>query len=511
MYKHFVPIWFLLVFTTNSYAHLGVSGEHADTERDYPSGESHRHKPTGLSANPYTSTLDENTRPGRFVSDLTLTDRDTEEFAVGLAVRGSVSSGLFRWKKGGKYQTGTSTSSIYTNGMLDYETNQSHTVIVTVWDESDKQASLYNDGQNPGAGWHQTTAVTLHVRDVDENRNFPPVIHNTMGGSRIFENVAAGTQVCCNGIRAIDDNLDAVLTYSLSGVDASSFRLSNDWLYASTSFDYESKDSYLVTVTAMDQHRASDSYSFGISIVDVVDESCSPPAFIPGVLDTHPPVGVYDNSATCNQVDDDPTEDHDPPENNTPPRDSGGSSGGSSDGGNEERDDEDGEDEGDDGEDEVDEEEVDYTPVGPRNPPTAIVVAETETEAGSTVTAANVRTANAFHGTGGHYCHPLKEGTTIVELRSIFNDHDLCVWPYHWDWINYNGFGECHKGSFVDMPVGAPSAPTAVSSNGWDSSGSGSCPHSCLDRVTLTSTTSSMACAVPYKVSGGSWIMTMTP
>ena len=159
MYKHFVPIWFLLVLTTNSYAHLGVSGEHADTERDYPSGESHRHKPTGLSANPYTNTLDENTRPGRFVSDLTLTDRDTEEFAVGLAVRGSVSSGLFRWKKGGKYQTGTSTSSIYTNGMLDYETNQSHTVIVTVWDESDKQASLYNDGQNPGAGWHQTTAV----------------------------------------------------------------------------------------------------------------------------------------------------------------------------------------------------------------------------------------------------------------------------------------------------------------------------------------------------------------
>ena len=103
------------------------------------------------------------------------------------------------------------------------------------------------------------------------------VRQNTEAERTIAENAAAGTAL--NGgdpFAAIDPNTDDMLTYTLGGPDASSFEVSSAaggtegqiTVGAGTKLDYETKQTYTVTVIATDSFGASASIEVTITVTD---------------------------------------------------------------------------------------------------------------------------------------------------------------------------------------------------------------------------------------------------
>ena len=89
----------------------------------------------------------------------------------------------------------------------------------------------------------------------------------------IDENSASGANVGAV-VRATDADRDT-LTYTLTGTDAGSFTINSGtgqiMVRAGTTLDYETKASYMVTVTATDPAGDSDSIAVTITVTDVVE------------------------------------------------------------------------------------------------------------------------------------------------------------------------------------------------------------------------------------------------
>ena len=144
-----------------------------------------------------------------------------------------------------------------TRAPLDYETKNSYLVTVTVSDGS-LTASI---------------TVGINVTDVDENR--APVFTAGSGTTRsIPENTPAGVNIG-GPVSATDADGD-ILTYSLGGIDGASFGVvsTSGQLKTRASLDYETKNSYLVTVMVSDG-SLTDEISVGINVTDV-DENRAP-------------------------------------------------------------------------------------------------------------------------------------------------------------------------------------------------------------------------------------------
>ena len=289
-----------LVLATSVYAH--------------DEGESHRHAPTSITG-PQTVSINEKVLVKEELAIIRLADPDDDPQKPSLEFRGS----LTETANFPSEDCSSSHFSITKNDFeslrlklmekLDYETKQQHTVCITAWDDGDKEDptyGIYNDGRPPTGDrstWIQTIMVTVNVEDFDETINHDPEIADKQypGLPRIYENAEIGVEVCCNGIRAYDDDQDE-LTYSLSGPDAEyfEFRLhpgsSTGRLYSKVSFDYESKSSYSVTVDVTDGRGGSDSVSINITVIDIADES-SAPVFVPGDLTTYPPTHNHSSPA----------------------------------------------------------------------------------------------------------------------------------------------------------------------------------------------------------------------
>ena len=128
------------------------------------------------------------------------------------------------------------------DGDLDHETRPSYTVTVTVSDGEDA------DG-NADTTADDTITVTINVTGENEPPEFPA----TETGSRtVAENTEAGEAIGAP-VAATDPESDAP-TYTLGGTDAASFDIaeSTGQLQTKAPLDYETKDSYTVTVTATD-------------------------------------------------------------------------------------------------------------------------------------------------------------------------------------------------------------------------------------------------------------------
>ena len=153
-----------------------------------------------------------------------------------------------------------------TNASLDYETKSSYSVSITV-----------SDGYNGS----DTITVTVNVTDVDETpANNAPVFTETSPATRsIAENTTSDVNIG-SAVSATDADNDT-LTYGLTGTDASVFSIdnSNGQLQTSDSLDYETKSSYLVTVTVSDVNGGSDTITVTINITDANDA----PVFADGV------------------------------------------------------------------------------------------------------------------------------------------------------------------------------------------------------------------------------------
>ena len=139
-----------------------------------------------------------------------------------------------------------------THAALDYENITSYSVIVTV-----------SDGTLT-----DSIVVTVNVTNVDENR--APVFTDGESTTRtVAENTVAGTNI--GAAVAATDADGNTLTYSLGGTDAASFDIDtgSGQLKTRAALDYESKDTYSVTVTASDGKLTPTSIIVTIKVTDV--------------------------------------------------------------------------------------------------------------------------------------------------------------------------------------------------------------------------------------------------
>ena len=141
------------------------------------------------------------------------------------------------------------------DAMLDYEDKSIYSVMVIATD---------------GGGLTATTdvTVTINVKDVNE----APMFDDTTATRSIDENSAAGTAVG-DPVTATDPDAGDTLEYSLRGGDAMYFSIDSSTgqitVGADAMLDYETKMSYMVTVTATDPDGETDTIEVTINVTDV--------------------------------------------------------------------------------------------------------------------------------------------------------------------------------------------------------------------------------------------------
>ncbi len=187
-------------------------------------------------------TVAENTAAGVNIGDVVAaTDRDANTTLT--YTLGGTDAALF--------DIDSTNGQLKTKSALDFETKVSYTVVLTV---SDGRAT-------------DTITVTITVIDVDENR--APVFTEGESTTRsIAENTLAGENIG-TPVAATDADEDT-LAYSLSGPDAAAFGIdtTTGQLKTSTLLDYETKNTYTVTITVSDG-KLTVSIAVTISITDV--------------------------------------------------------------------------------------------------------------------------------------------------------------------------------------------------------------------------------------------------
>ena len=192
----------------------------------------------------------ENTDAGVNIgSPVLATDADDDPLTYGLEGPDAAAFGI----------VGT-TGQLQTRAPLDYETRDAYAVTVIVSD---------------GRGAADTIGVTINVTDENEDPIFVEG-DNTMRA--VAENTDAGVNIG-GAVSATDEDGD-ILTYSLGGIDASSFGIisTSGQLQTRAELDYETKDSYSVTVMVSDGNGGTDTIGVAISVTDENDD----PVFIEG-------------------------------------------------------------------------------------------------------------------------------------------------------------------------------------------------------------------------------------
>ena len=193
-----------------------------------------------------TRSIAENTALGTNIgSPISATDADNNTLTYTL---GGTDASLF--------SIVSTSGQLRTNAVLDYETQTSHAVMVTVSD--------YNGGSD-------SIAVTIHVSDV--NGNHAPAFTNGASTIRsVVENTPSGSNIGA-AIAATDPDTGDTLTYTLGGTDAAMFSIvsTSGQLQTNAALDYETKASYSLTVSVSDDNGGSDSIAVTIYVIDIVD------------------------------------------------------------------------------------------------------------------------------------------------------------------------------------------------------------------------------------------------
>ena len=330
-----VSILFGIVLLLTSYAeaHQGTDPDHLpDSSRLYGENESHRHKPRALGDpnHDYTLTISElygwassgaDVELGHFSGYLHRIPFFDRDFATeNPSTCYTVDSGIVSMASGDiGISAGTSPTHPFSEegysyhpdartiegglvefvrygGGFDYETapfsdsrGEYYKYTVTAWDKRDVSGSSCSSPSSSAI----SKTFRVYVTDEDESSNNPPEIDESdLDNLRIFENAPVGTVVCCDwpdveDLEDIDGNRSA-WKYELLGADASKFRMlsggvdpgngqPNGLMYSKQSFDYESKSRYNLTFQVTDANGGIDEAYFTIRVVDLVNESCSPP------------------------------------------------------------------------------------------------------------------------------------------------------------------------------------------------------------------------------------------
>ena len=99
----------------------------------------------------------------------------------------------------------------------------------------------------------------------------------------IAENTSAGENIG-EPVVATDLNEEDVLTYTLGGIDAVSFSIDagTGQLLTKAPLDFETKDTYAVSVSVSDGKGGTDSISVTINVTDLFENN--PPVFVQRVI-----------------------------------------------------------------------------------------------------------------------------------------------------------------------------------------------------------------------------------
>ena len=153
------------------------------------------------------------------------------------------------------------TGQLQVNTLLDFETKPSYSVTVNVSDRNGGTSSIN---------------VTINIRDVAENRA-PEFIGNVNTTITVDEGTASGENIGA-AISATDEDADP-LAYSLGGSDAASFSIvsTTGQFQTKASLNYETKNTYSVTVTVTD-----DALSTSIEVTINVNDINESPMFTEG-------------------------------------------------------------------------------------------------------------------------------------------------------------------------------------------------------------------------------------
>ena len=201
-----------------------------------------------------TRSVAENTASGQNVGSVvaaTDADNDTLTYTLG----GTDASSFSIVSTSGQLQT---------SAALDYETDTSYSVTITVSDNN---------------GGSDSIDVTINVTDVDETpaNNAPVFTDGTSTTRSIVENTASGQNIG-TAVAATDSDTGDTLTYTLGGTDASSFSIvsTSGQLQTNAALDYETDSSYSVTVSVSDGNGGSDSITVTINVTDVTETPITP-------------------------------------------------------------------------------------------------------------------------------------------------------------------------------------------------------------------------------------------
>ena len=195
-----------------------------------------------------TRSIPENTPAGRNIgSPITATDADGDTLTYALDGADASSFGIV-----------STTGQLKTSAPLDYEEKNAYAVTV-----------IASDGTLT-----DTISVAIKITDIDENT--PPVFAGGSSTTRtIPENTPAGVHIG-EAVSAKDADDGDTLTYTLSGTDAAAFDIDSTTgqLKTKAALDYETKNSYSLTVRASDG-ILTDTIRVTIAITDV-DEGSAP-------------------------------------------------------------------------------------------------------------------------------------------------------------------------------------------------------------------------------------------
>ncbi len=193
-----------------------------------------------------TLSIDENTEGGINIgSPITATDPD------GGTLTYSISG-----PDGDAFTIDSGTGQLQTKDTLDYETQSTYTVIITVADQNGESVSI---------------TVTINIIDINEPSVNRPLVFTEDSSITlsIDENTEGGINIG-SPITATDPDGDT-LTYSISGPDAVAFTIDSGTgqLRTKDTLDYETKSTYTVIITVADQNGESVSITVTINVIDV--------------------------------------------------------------------------------------------------------------------------------------------------------------------------------------------------------------------------------------------------
>ncbi|KAI6660904.1 Lefftyrin [Oopsacas minuta] len=176
-----------------------------------------------------------------------------------------------------------STGELYVLESLDYETQTTHSIIVTIMDNGTTQC----DGPGP---LQTNYSITIAVQDINDN---PPIFNSPLFAE--FEESRTGYVVTPN-VTDADSGVNAIFTLTIASGNTVVFTIVNGLdIHVLMELDYETQTNYTLQLEAVDQGYPSLT-SLTNYIIQVINVNDVPPVFIQPPLSATLVVSVSENT-----------------------------------------------------------------------------------------------------------------------------------------------------------------------------------------------------------------------